>query len=345
MQRRWTHIVLMLAVFAMAFTAPTEQAHAQSVRDQQTGGTKKSPLGGFGGLVIFENSLGRGTFSGVANNAAAQPLWTMSFSMWPNYVLSRKRGLLRLQVRVGMDINLVENFNSLNTVSSDARLRDLQLVVQWLNFAQYKPANLSWSAFFRVGLPTSRLSQLETRVMQARVDLNTVWMPLNWLRINYFFSMYRNFHRYQNRVVDTSDFDFPPTVRSGGPEALGSALLATGVENAQWQLLHGVGFTFFKSGFYAAFNWFLLQTYGYTHFSNDAQSSRYGSDGRNRLDLMVGAIELGYSVNRYFTIALGSSTLQSPLTSNNESIRFPFWDTTNGASNRQTFYLDLVGSF
>ena len=345
MQRRWIRYILTAAVLAATVSTPMDAAHAQSVRDQQTGGTKKSPLGGFGGLVIFENSLGRGTFSGVADNAAAQPLWTMSFSMWPNYVLSRDRGLLRLQVRVGLDLNIIENFNSLNTTSNDAQLRDLQFVIQWLNFAQYKPAKLSWSAFFRIGVPTSRLSQLETRILQARVDLNTVWTPLNWLRVNYFFSIYHNFHRYQNRVVDTSDFDFPPTVRSGGAEALGGALLATGVGNAQWQLLHGVGVTFATKGFYAAFNWFLLQTYGYQHFSKDSQASPYGVDGRARLDLMVGAIELGYSVNRYFTIALGSSTLQSPLTANNQSVRFPFWDTTNGSANRQTFYLDLVGSF
>jgi hypothetical protein len=337
-------VVLATAV-VVATIVPTDTAHAQSVRDQQTGGAKASPLGGFGGLVIYENSLGRGTFSGFADGAAAQPLWTMSFSMWPNYTISRDRGLLRLQIRVGLDINVVENFNSLNTRPSDTRLRDTQIVLQWINFAQFKPANLSWSAFFRIGLPTSLLSQLETRILQARMDLNTVWMPTRWLRINYFFSIYRNFHRYTNRVVDTSDFDLPPTTRSGGAEALGGALLATGVGNAQWQLLHGVGVTFAAKGFYAAFNWFLLQTYGYQHFSQDAQSSPYGLDGRARLDLMVGAIELGYSVNRYFTIALGSTTLQSPLTADNKHPRFPFWDTTNGSSNRQVFYLDLVGSF
>ena len=345
MQLRWMQGVALATLVVVMTMTPTETANAQSVRDQQTGSAKASPLGGFGGLVIYENSIGRGTFSSFTDGAADQPLWTMSFSMWPNYTLSRDRGLLRLQLRVGMDINIIENFNSLNTRPSDTRLRDIQIVLQWINFAQFKPANLSWSAFFRIGIPTSLLSQLETRILQARVDLNTVWTPARWLRINYFFSIYRNFHRYANRVVDTSDFDLPPSTRSNGAEALGGALLATGVGNPEWQLLHGVGFTFAAKGFYAAFNWFLLQTYGYQHFSKDSQASPYGVDGRARLDLMVGAIELGYSVNRSFTIALGSSTLQSPLTANNQSVRFPFWDTTNGSANRQTFYLDLVGSF
>ena len=36
---------------------------------------------------------------------------------------------------------------------------------------------------------------------------------------------------------------------------------------------------------------------------------------------------------------------QAPLTPDNGSARFPFWDTSNGADNRQVFYTDLVGSF
>ncbi len=44
-------------------------------------------------------------------------------------------------------------------------------------------------------------------------------------------------------------------------------------------------------------------------------------------------------------MSLGWLVDQTPKNTSDGSFRFPWWDTTNGADNVQSFYLDLVASF
>ena len=67
--------------------------------------------------------------------------------------------------------------------------------------------------------------------------------------------------------------------------------------------------------------------------------------GRGRTDVMAGSLEVGVEVIDELSVAIGTLVQQAPKTADNRKFRFPFWDTTNGADNRQIFYLDITGTF
>jgi hypothetical protein len=50
---------------------------------------------------------------------------------------------------------------------------------------------------------------------------------------------------------------------------------------------------------------------------------------------MAGSLEVGVEVIDELSVAIGTLVQQAPKTADNRKFRFPFWDTTNGADNRQ----------
>ena len=76
----------------------------------------------------------------------------------------------------------------------------------------------------------------------------------------------------------------------------------------------------------------------------DLCASPNATAGVGQSDVMWGGLEVSYAVHEYVDLALGSWTEQAPKTADGEAFRFPFWDTTNGAANRQVFYLTVTGS-
>ena len=170
--------------------------------------------------------------------------------------------------------------------------------------------------------------------------------PLDWMSLTYGFSATKNFNEYTNSVGDVDEFDFPLPSRAGGSEGVSEGLVATGKQITEWSLMHQVGLGFsFLEDFSVDVVWYYYQNFTYQSFELDELSSVNAVGGRGYSDLMVGVIEVGYSVTDYLSLSLGTLVEQTPKTADNQNFRFPFWDTTNGADNRQTFYLDVVARF
>lgn len=303
----------------------------------------RGPLGGFGGTVIYENSLGRGTF--LSDEFNRQPYWNMSFSIRPSYKIDPDLGITA-RMRLDISQNIVENSSSTNTRPHDVQIGDLWLYVSFTDFLKIEPAFLKFSGYAALFLPTSRVSDLTRKIIGTRLSATMAFEPLNFMKLDYSFTATKNFNRYTNSAVDTTDFDFPALSRAAGPEQVTEGLVATGKQITEWALAHRVGLTFtFLDDFAVELHWYYFQNFTYQGFEVDEFSSPHATGGRGYSDLMWGVIEVSYSVTDYLGVALGTLTEQTPKTSDNQDFRFPFWDTTNGSANRQTFYLDVVGTF
>jgi len=296
----------------------------------------------WGGLVLLETAVGRGTF--VADEYNARPSVDMLLSVRPKFVISKKHNL-KMTARVDMNQTLVDNADSAASKPNQFLLYDVRLRFDWSKFAEVKAANLSWSTWGELFFPTSKLSQMQTKILGARLGVMTKYKPLKWLSLSYSLYATKNFNRYTTYVLDPSDFSSPLPARAGGAEAVESGV-AIGRSPSEWIVYNAVGATFtFLKDFNASISWTMLNAFSYFDYPKDDLSSPNAIGGRGRSDLMYGTIEFGYTVTKNISLALGTTVEQSPKTDDNESFRFPFWDTTNGAGNRQSFYLDVVGTF
>ncbi len=307
------------------------------------------PLYGFGGTLIYEQALGRGAFAGTSESAelgaADLTSYGHSLSIRPSYTISKKRKM-KLTLRMDLSQELVESYGHTTTTPNDVLLGDLRLSFGWTDFVKVKEAFLSWNLATTVYFPTSRLSQLQTKVFAWNFGITNKFKPVDWFRFDYAFSFTKSFHEFTNPVIDEKDFDIPLTSRANGAEVVGEGLAALGGVNTEWSLNHRIGAIFtFLEDFSFEVHWYYYQYFGYGEFADDEFTSPHAKSGKPYSDLMQGVIEFGYTVTPNLSLAIGTLTAQSPKTDDNESFRFPFWDTTNGADNRQTFYFDVIGRF
>jgi len=313
-------------------------------------------LAGFGGTVIYENSLGRGTFSSTATSDIVESdpdfaLWNMSLSIRPNFTIS-KINKLKAHLRLDLNTNVIEDSTSTNRVPHDVQLGDVRLYVTWGDFLKIDPAFLSFSGSATLYLPTSLLARnLTNLILSSRLAITTKFAPTDWVSFSYNFGAKKNFNKFENMTVDFGTFvdqnGLPaglPT-RAGGAEAVAELTAATGVINTEWVLNHSLSLGFSYAKFSLGFDWVYYQLFKYGSFDKDANSSPHAVAGTGYNDIMYGYIDLGYSITDNLSIALGTVTEQTPKTSDNQDFRFPFWDTTNGSDNRQTFYFDVTGTF
>jgi len=298
---------------------------------------------GYGGLVLLSNSVGRGTFIGDEFNA--RPSWNMLLSVRPKFTISKKHNLI-MQLRFDMNQTLVDNADTTAAVPNEFLLYDIRLGLYYNNFVDLKDVGLKLSAWGEFFFPTSKLSQLQTKILGLRLGLKTSYKPLDWMSITFSSYATKNFNRYTNYVLDEDDFSIPLVARAGGAESVESGLVANGLAPSEWFVTNAisVGFTFLEK-FNATVGWTMLNAFSYADHPIDELSSPHAVAGRGRADLMYGTIEVGYGITDNVSVSLGSTVEQSPKTADNQSFRFPFWDTTNGAANRQSFYLDVAGSF
>lgn len=308
------------------------------------------PLYGFGGTLIYEHSVGRGAFASFGDTndelgSADLASWGHSLSIRPSYTISKKLKM-KLTLRVDISQELVETYASTNTKPNDVQVGDVRVTFGWTDFVKIKPAFLAWNFSTTIYFPTSRLSQVTSRFLAWNMGLTTKFAPAKWFKLDYAFGATKGFHEYTSAVIEEKDFDIPFATRASGAENVAEGLQALAGVNTEWSLSHRIGTVFtFAEDWSVELHWYYFQYFGYGSFEEDEFTAAQAKTGTPYSDLMWGVIEVGYSVNKHLSLALGTLTAQSPKTSDNESFRFPFWDTTNGASNRQTFYFDVIGSF
>ena len=100
----------------------------------------------------------------------------------------------------------------------------------------------------------------------------------------------------------------------------------------------------YERRFGVTLDWTLVHSWTYQRFPADALSSPYAQESRGLSDSMVGSLEFSVEVLDQLSVGVGTLVEQTPKTLDNERFRFPFWDTTNGAANRQVFYVDVIGT-
>lgn len=330
---------------ALSYTIFLSLGLAALPKDVLADEAEPNPMGGFGATIIYENAVGRGTFT-TGGEFNDRSLWTMLLSVRPKWTFHDEENLkFTLGARLDVDKNIVENADSLNTRKHETNVYDVRLSLAWGGY-EIKPAKLTVSSVFEIFTPTSKLSQLQNKILGTRLYVTTSYKPLSWLSATWQVYATKNFNKYTNNVLDSDDFDIAPLTRAGGAEAVAEGLAAIGSGNPEWGLTNrGILEFSFLEKFSFTIDFLYTQSWTYNDIEIDALSSPNAVAGRGYTDLATGTLEVAYDVTDYLNVALGTTTEQTPKTADNKEFRFPFWDTSNGADNRQIFYLDLTGKF
>jgi hypothetical protein len=314
-------------------------AVGSSVEEAQKAGERGPLLGPIGLRASMDTSIGRGSFLG---GPEARPYANLYWTLAPSVRLDRK-GDLTARAQLGFSVNLVENADSTNTYPHQVQLDDLELRLRHADIARLPEAWLRWAGDLTVYLPTSHLSQLAGKILGLRAGLETTFAPLGWLSLGWTCRLTKNFNLADSEVLHDAAFDRGPVFRPSGPERVSAGVTATGRGVTSFALENGWDLTVtLPLRFSVLVDFTLLHAWSAVEDSFDSKSSAHAVGGRGRSDLMYGTIELGWEPIEELEFSLGTVVEQAPKTADNQSFRFPFWDTTNGAANRQMFYVGVA---
>jgi hypothetical protein len=295
----------------------------------------------FSASVLGEVSVGAGTFT---PGPAARPYVNLLTKVRGSYRFDDLGLVLGLSFSV--NVNAVENADSGNAVPHQVKPGDLRLTADLDDLLTWGAIGLEVLPTVALTLPTSLESIHVGKLFGVSAGLSVTVEPTPWLYTEVRTAFTKNVNLTTHAVLDAEGFDLAPLSRAGGAEAIAEGRVATAGGLTSWYAVWGAGMTFTPvADFSILIDFEMLHLFSYDAIALDEYSSPYAHEGRGQSDLMYGTIEFGYEVIDGLGLALGTMVEQEPLSADNTSPRFPWWDTTNGSANRQVFYVDVLGSF
>lgn len=198
-------------------------------------------------------------------------------------------------------------------------------------------------------IPTSEMSQFTNlrTAISAGIGLSRSFGDLS---ISYSFGFKKNFHRDTSVVADLDSYQLDVFARDGGNESISEAQVAleTGVLSSySFSNTLSLSYSWF-SGFSTSLSFNFSDSFTYDNETitlNDEFTSPNAVVGRGHGQSMTGSISASYSFLDYFGASISLSTSQQPLTADNQSIRFPFWDLETGNLSATSLSAGLSASY
>lgn len=298
--------------------------------------------------VSLTTSLGTGSFApseSYKNHFVAQSVFlTAGYQIWKG---------LSAQASWSFDWEYTQPDNA-----SGRRFfpRDVNLVLGWTNPIKAIQKALFHNISINVQLPSSLLAQVETRLLRVGMGLSLGHTIKRIVTFNYSFGFNKSFHRYTSPVFNQSDAELPSimlrqSTRNGIGLSDGMAPVP-GSRNTEWMVQNTLTVMFYPHKTVtigASFGIFHLFRYAMPidEFTPviPTVDGPVQADAVGRIDFTVGDIFVSWRPIRYFSMALGATSWQTPFAGNNRSLRLPFLNVVTANDNTTTFYLRLTGSY
>lgn len=316
------------------------QSMEEVITEEEEGEAKQEPFP-VGATIIYENAVGIGTF--VGDEFQRRPLWSMSLSMRPIVRLGDSMSII---ARLDIAKDIIENADSTGTVKSQTLLSDTILTFNMAPIVEEPVTGIKLSGWVDLLLPTSLLSQYQSKILTARLGLG-LSKEFGWVNLYYQTRFSKNFHKYDHPVLSQPDGGIATCLPSAGGALVDTDVCAPGgVANSSFQFMNRGTVEFVPyEGLSITVDFIAYNDFTYDVNPDDALTNGNAVAGRGQRDLTQGTFEVGYQVNPYLGVSLGTTTLQPPKTLDNEGFRFPFFDFRTASNNFTTVYLDLVGTF
>ena len=320
--------------------------------DEEVEATSKRKAWRLGAIV--STSVGSGTFVDVSNDTElaeevgpgdnAFDTIVGFVSVNGSYRLDDFTFALRMAVSQGLTSN-----NGING-PFEARFQDIGLSAAWAGY-QIEPLDARINANLGLSLPTSDISQAQTRILGTRLGASLSKTFLEKVSVSLSGGVSKNFHQFTSPVVAIDEIGAGNVLfRRGGAEVVDDNVIATGGINTEWSLSGSLAANFgLAEGLSASISYGLGNAWSYDLESRNVRdefTSPFARTGRVARQFVTSGIVLNYSFARYFFASAGLSTSAPPITSDNRSFRFPFYDLEGGgAANRSAFSFSIGASY
>jgi len=334
------NFVRLVFVFSLVVAPLASQvALAQtSVIQEQESSSDDAEKPKFGGRVALSNTLGLGTFVAGSDQREYD---LVAISVNPFWRVEGDKRVAFMKFSVSQE--LLQNYESATTTPNQILLSDLELGYVHNNLYKIAPLGISVSPYISGVVGTSLASRYANRLGVIRVGSKFGYSYKKTM-LMYETRVGKNFNRFTSPTVDAGlGVAF---ARDQGNEDLGG-VIAIGGRNIEFSWMNrGTAMFTLPSKLYLTFDYVFVKYFTYAADNEDGLTPENGDSGRGVRDLTQSTIDLSWQTpKKELLLSVGASTSQSPLTSDNSSIRFPFFDFISPNSNRTTFYLALTGTY
>lgn len=309
------------------------------------------PFVGFGATLIYENSVGIGSF--VADEDQRRTLWDMLWSVRAKLYLFHK--LMFVQARIDLNQPIIDNADAETTENNEFTISDTIITVIAPSFYTEPVTGLRFGAWMDFVFPSSLASQYADLLLGWRtgVQIGRTFGPVD---IMYQFRFTKNFHQGASPTLDFDRYGTGATTgtpfRGRGP----GGEVGEGI-STEFNLMNRLTVTVeIPANLYFALDFIIYNSFHYdlsdedqitdpvTGAVIDLDSSPHAQSGRGQVDLTSATLEFGWAPIQYLTVALGVTSYQPPIKDDNSGLRFPF-NFSEASANFTTVYLDVIGTY
>lgn len=328
--------------------APAEQAKAEEkppVKDATadmpdsvsalTGGAVRDEKSRFGGLFVFGQSLGLGTF--ISDSYARQPYYGWNITISPRlFILDN----LWLQAAFTMQGELTQSYTSSNTYSRQFMPGDLFLTLK--GRVKIPVVKMDFLPYLRLGAPTSAESRTRDLFLSTAVGFDLTRLFGKHVLLGYTFRFNKNWNGSTNGIVPAG----ASLARLNGAEDAGSGQIYNGATlTSEFSVFNRLMASFIINDEWSISLILDIQnawTYrGAVSSSRDQYTSENAKTGRGQSDITAGTIDISYQPFKHVGFSLGMTSTQPAFTADNKSLRFPFFDFSSEGNNFTQFYFEV----
>lgn len=314
--------------------AAIQQKAAEGDEEQDGEGQELFPIGA---IIIYENSIGIGTF--VPGEYTDRPLWSMLLSLRPFVRLADN---MRLVARIDLAKDIIENADSALATKGETLISDFILTYDVTPIVTEPVSGLSLRGWIDLLAPVSLASQAQTRILTLRGGLG-LSKSFEWVNLYYQTRFDYNFNRSKYPAFDVANSAEPPCLSAKSLDSGGSVCGSR--SNTQFQFMNRLTVEFVPvERLGITIDFLVYNSFGY-EMPDDGFTPDNAKPGIGQRDLTAGTVEVSYQVLDQLGLALGTSTVQTPKTLDNEGFRFPFFDYRSTSDNLTTIYLDVIATF
>lgn len=226
------------------------------------------------------------------------------------------------------------------------RFQDISLIANWSG-TKIEPLDSNLSASLEFSFPTSDVSQAQSKIVGVDGTVSISHNLFDKVAVIGSVSGSKTFHRFKSPRVNIDDVGEDNVLfRNNEAEDLGDGLIAIGGLNTEYALSGSLTLSFpIVDKLRGTVSYGLAKYWTYKIDNDDQLNSEFADTGRGTQDLSSATVTLSYPINQYLSVSGGIVTRQPPKTSDNESFRFPFWNTQGAANNYSSLQLAVSATY
>ncbi len=237
--------------------------------------------------------------------------------------------------------------------SAEHRFQDIGAGLQWSGYT-IDPADLTVSANVSFGFPTSNISRFANLILDTGAGASLAWRGIDGLTLSYSLSGGKSFHSSKYPTIDGDEFDDSFARDNDAALLSGGDIVAvdSGL-NYEWNVNNSFAAALSLWDFSLSISYVLSDFWTYSIENDDEFTAENASAGRGHAQVQRGSVTLAYSFSDFaksiglssFSVNAGLRTASNPLSDDQQTVNFPFWNFNGAARNSSAIRFGVSAAY